>query len=110
MARYEDMLSRQVSAEWLVGLSADLRNAARRTMMSLGLAVGSMLCASYVSEGTFTVGDYVLFVSYIEQVGGVGGGSEALNWAVSLRCITWLFCAEHNRCVREVCCGAGIGV
>jgi hypothetical protein len=55
-------------AEWLVNMAAELRWCARRTMMSIGLAVGSLLCAVYVNQGAFGVGDYVLFVTYLEQV------------------------------------------
>lgn len=66
--KYDEALQRQSNAEWLVSASADMRQAGRRTMMSLGLAIGSLLCAWYVQQGEHTVGDYVLFVSYLEQV------------------------------------------
>lgn len=68
VARYSEALERHMNAEWLVNLASELRWCARRTMMSLGLAVGSAICAYYVNQGTFTVGDFVLFVSYLEQV------------------------------------------
>ena len=66
--RYSEALEKHMYAEWLMNASAELRHSARRTMMSTGLAIGSLLCATYVNDGVFTVGDYVLFVSYLEQV------------------------------------------
>ena len=66
--KYEEALSKHMNAEWSMSAAANLRQAGRKTMMSLGLAVGSLLCAWYVQEGKFTVGDYVLFVAYLEQV------------------------------------------
>ena len=66
--RYSEALETHLEAEWLVQMSAELRWCARRTMMSLGLAIGSLVCVTYVNRGTFTVGDYALFVSYLQQV------------------------------------------
>lgn len=48
----------------------NLLNFLQKTMMSLGLLGGSLLVAWYVSEGELTIGDYVLFGSYVEQLYG----------------------------------------
>ena len=55
-------------AEWHVTASLSLLNFLQKTMMSLGLLGGSLLCAWTVYTGRLTVGDYVLFVSYVEQL------------------------------------------
>ena len=36
--------------------------------MIAGQAIGALLCVKYVFNGTFTVGDYVMFGTYIAQL------------------------------------------
>ncbi len=56
------------SAEWMVNATMNMLNFIQKTIMSCGMLAGSLLCAWYIYNGKFTVGDYVLFTSYVEQL------------------------------------------
>ena len=43
-------------------------NIAQSVVMIAGQAIGALLCVKYVFNGTFTVGDYVMFGTYIAQL------------------------------------------
>lgn len=63
-------------AEWVSSASLNLLNTIQNVIITSGLLVGSLLCAWYVVSGEhgLTVGDYVLFASYIIQL------YAPLNW------------------------------
>lgn len=69
MLKYQD-------AEYIANASMNLLNLIQNVIIHVGLLVGSMLCAYFVVEGInhFTVGDFVLFGSYIMQL------YQPLNW------------------------------
>ncbi|ELU17805.1 hypothetical protein CAPTEDRAFT_221936 [Capitella teleta] len=79
--RYRDsILKYQACAihkiEWVTTASLNLLNSVQNIIISAGLLVGSLLCAYYVYEGShgLTLGDYVLFATYIIQL------YAPLNW------------------------------
>ena len=43
-------------------------NISQSVVMVAGQAIGALLCVKYVFNGTFTVGDYVMFGTYISQL------------------------------------------
>lgn len=53
-------------------------NLMQTVLVNVGLLVGSLYCGYLVAEGTKTVGDYVLFGSYILQL------MVPLNWLGTL--------------------------
>jgi len=54
--------------EWKSLASLALLNTGQSTVMNAGLLLGSLYCGYKVSEGNLTVGDYVLFGTYILQL------------------------------------------
>jgi len=55
--------------EWLSNTSLSILNTGQNIVITVGLTVGTLLCAWYVYEGYgFTTGDYVLFSTYIIQL------------------------------------------
>uniref|UniRef100_A0A672RXF2 ATP-binding cassette sub-family B member 6 n=1 Tax=Sinocyclocheilus grahami TaxID=75366 RepID=A0A672RXF2_SINGR len=61
-------------SEWKTNASLALLNQTQNLIIGLGLLTGSLLCAYFVTEGKFQVGDYVLFGTYIIQL------YTPLNW------------------------------
>ncbi|XP_062865489.1 ATP-binding cassette sub-family B member 6 [Trichomycterus rosablanca] len=74
VSRFEDAVLKYQSLEWLTNASLALLNQTQNLIIGLGLLAGSLLCAYFVSEGKFQVGDYVLFGTYIIQL------YTPLNW------------------------------
>ncbi|CAG5135636.1 unnamed protein product, partial [Candidula unifasciata] len=76
--RYHKALLEYQKAEWSSNASLNLLNFAQNIVNTAGLAAGSLLCAWTVVHGIndlhLTVGDYVLFGTYIAQLYG------PLNW------------------------------
>ena len=60
--------------EWKSMSSLNLLNSAQNVIITLGLLVGSLLCAYRVSQGILKVGDFVLFATYLVQL------YQPLNW------------------------------
>ena len=60
-----------ISAEWINQISLQLLNFAQSVLIGIGLTVGSLYCAWLVSvKQELTVGDYVLYGTYILQLYG----------------------------------------
>ncbi|XP_028824899.1 ATP-binding cassette sub-family B member 6, mitochondrial [Denticeps clupeoides] len=72
--RYEEAIVKYLASEWKTNASLAFLNQTQNIIVGLGLLAGSLLCAHYVSEGKFQVGDYVLFGTYIIQL------YSPLNW------------------------------
>jgi len=74
--RYRDAVIRYQKSEWLSNASLAVLNIIQGFDINLGLLAGSLLCAYMVAGGIqgLTVGDYVLFASYIVQL------YAPLNW------------------------------
>merc|ERR1719418_26384 len=76
--RYQDAILKYQVTEWTVMATLSLLNFSQSFLMNGGLLAGSVLAGYMVSEGTKTVGDYVLFGTYIMQLMG------PLNWLGTL--------------------------
>ncbi|KAK3530568.1 hypothetical protein QTP86_027931 [Hemibagrus guttatus] len=74
VGRFEEAILKYQSLEWLTNASLALLNQTQNLIIGLGLLAGSLLCAYFVTEGKFQVGDYVLFGTYIIQL------YTPLNW------------------------------
>ncbi|XP_023932303.1 ATP-binding cassette sub-family B member 6, mitochondrial [Lingula anatina] len=78
--RYNEAFVDYQKAEWISTASLNLLNTVQNLVIHVGLLAGSMLCAWLVAENfnignrVLTVGDYVLFATYIIQL------YMPLNW------------------------------
>ncbi|XP_072513309.1 ATP-binding cassette sub-family B member 6 [Salminus brasiliensis] len=72
--RFEEAIEKYQLLEWKTNASLALLNQTQNLIIGSGLLAGSLLCAYFVTEGKFQVGDYVLFGTYILQL------YTPLNW------------------------------
>lgn len=72
--RFEDAILKYQVSEWKTNASLAFLNQTQNVIIGSGLLAGSLLCAYFVTEGKFQVGDYVLFGTYIIQL------YTPLNW------------------------------
>ncbi|KAL7633804.1 UNVERIFIED_CONTAM: hypothetical protein RMT77_015760 [Armadillidium vulgare] len=72
--RYRDCILRYQAEEWKSNATLSLLNTAQNIIINVGLLIGSIFCAWMVYEKELTVGDYVLFSTYIVQL------YTPLNW------------------------------
>ncbi|XP_064185520.1 ATP-binding cassette sub-family B member 6 [Anguilla rostrata] len=72
--RFQDAILKYQVAEWKTNASLAFLNQTQNLVIGLGLLAGSLLCAYFVTENRFRVGDYVLFGTYIIQL------YTPLNW------------------------------
>nr|CDS33629.1 ATP binding cassette sub family B [Hymenolepis microstoma] len=66
--RYNQAIVKYQRANWINQSSLSLLNVTQSIIITLGLLVGTLLCARDVVLGVLTVGDFVLFCSYILQL------------------------------------------
>ncbi|XP_060923111.1 ATP-binding cassette sub-family B member 6 [Limanda limanda] len=74
VARFEDFILKYQASEWKTQASLAFLNQTQNLIIGSGLLAGSLLCAYFVTEGKFQVGDFVLFGTYIIQL------YTPLNW------------------------------
>ncbi|XP_061745897.1 ATP-binding cassette sub-family B member 6 [Nerophis ophidion] len=74
VSRFEDAILKYQLSEWKTQASLALLNQTQNLIIGSGLLAGSLLCAYFVTEGKFQVGDFVLFGTYIIQL------YTPLNW------------------------------
>ncbi|KAM6894107.1 ATP-binding cassette sub-family B member 6 [Xenentodon cancila] len=74
VSRFEDAILKYQASEWKTQASLALLNQTQNVIIGSGLLAGSLLCAYFVTEGRFQVGDFVLFGTYIIQL------YTPLNW------------------------------
>uniref|UniRef100_A0A4W5K9M1 ATP-binding cassette sub-family B member 6 n=1 Tax=Hucho hucho TaxID=62062 RepID=A0A4W5K9M1_9TELE len=72
--RFEDAILKYQISEWKTQASLAFLNQTQNLIIGSGLLAGSLLCAYFVQEGKFKVGDFVLFGTYIIQL------YTPLNW------------------------------
>lgn len=72
--RFEDAILKYQVSEWKTQASLAFLNQTQNLIIGSGLLAGSLLCAYFVTEGKFQVGDFVLFGTYIIQL------YTPLNW------------------------------
>uniref|UniRef100_A0A665X9Q3 ATP-binding cassette, sub-family B (MDR/TAP), member 6a n=1 Tax=Echeneis naucrates TaxID=173247 RepID=A0A665X9Q3_ECHNA len=74
VSRFEDTILKYQVSEWKTQASLAFLNQTQNGIIGGGLLAGSLLCAYFVTEGKFKVGDFVLFGTYIIQL------YTPLNW------------------------------
>ncbi|KAM8933378.1 ATP-binding cassette sub-family B member 6 [Pelodytes ibericus] len=72
--RFNDAIVKYQVSEWKVNATLAMLNQTQNLIIGMGLLAGSLLCAYFVTENKFKVGDYVLFGTYIIQL------YTPLNW------------------------------
>lgn len=71
---FRDAILRFQAEEWKSTITLNILNTVQNVIICGGLLTGSLLCAHLVVDHQLTVGDYVLFASYIVQL------YVPLNW------------------------------
>ncbi|KAL1925203.1 uncharacterized protein VTP21DRAFT_86 [Calcarisporiella thermophila] len=66
--RYDDSIVKFQRSEYKTLISLNYLNLAQNFVISGGLLAGCLLCAWRVSLGQLTVGDFVMFLTYINQL------------------------------------------
>jgi len=66
--KFETAILDYQDSEYTTGFSLVFLNMSQATIINLGLLGGSLLCAKFVLDDKFDVGDYVLFGTYIIQL------------------------------------------
>eukprot|EP00041_Stephanoeca_diplocostata_P034068 m.1143203 g.1143203 ORF g.1143203 m.1143203 type:complete len:915 (+) comp24457_c0_seq16:87-2831(+) len=74
VATYLKKLLEYQSHEWRSLASLALLNVSQSVIIAVGLAAGAILCGYDVSTGDLSVGDFVLFITYVAQL------YAPLNW------------------------------
>uniref|UniRef100_A0A8C9XN44 ATP binding cassette subfamily B member 6 (LAN blood group) a n=1 Tax=Sander lucioperca TaxID=283035 RepID=A0A8C9XN44_SANLU len=74
VSRFEDAILKYQVSEWKTQASLAFLNQTQNLIIGSGLLAGSLLCAYFVTEGKFQIGDFVLFGTYIIQL------YTPLNW------------------------------
>ncbi|XP_041822059.1 ATP-binding cassette, sub-family B (MDR/TAP), member 6a [Chelmon rostratus] len=74
VSRFEDAILKYQESEWKTQASLAFLNQTQNLIIGSGLLAGSLLCAYFVTERRFQVGDFVLFGTYIIQL------YTPLNW------------------------------
>ncbi|XP_078491285.1 ATP-binding cassette sub-family B member 6 [Ciona intestinalis] len=65
---FDEAIKDYQESEYLTNTSLVFLNLSQNTIINAGLFVGSMLCARYVLDDKFQIGDFVLFGTYIVQL------------------------------------------
>ncbi|KAJ3414784.1 Homocysteine S-methyltransferase 1 [Chytridiales sp. JEL 0842] len=68
VSRFKDSIVEFQTTGWKSSASLYMLNVSQNTIITVGLAAGSMLCARRVLEGALSVGDFVMFLAYIVQL------------------------------------------
>ncbi|PIK53214.1 putative ATP-binding cassette sub-family B member 6, mitochondrial [Apostichopus japonicus] len=66
--RYDEAIKDYQVSEWKSVATLSLLNTAQNIIVNSGMLVGCLLCAWFVHQSKLTVGDYVLFTTYIMQL------------------------------------------
>jgi ABC-type transport system involved in Fe-S cluster assembly fused permease/ATPase subunit len=74
VANAEILVANSSQADYKSSTSLNSLNSAQNVVINAGLLLGSILCGYRIYEEKLTVGDYVLFLSYLTQL------YAPLNW------------------------------
>lgn len=66
--RYNKAVLEYQRANWTNQTSLSILNVTQSAIITAGLLAGTLLCARDVVIGTLTVGDFVLFCTYVLQL------------------------------------------
>jgi ATP-binding cassette, subfamily B (MDR/TAP), member 6 len=66
--RYDEAIVKFQVADYKVSASLNMLNLSQNLVITIGLLVGCLLCAWEVTQGKFGVGDFILFITYINQL------------------------------------------
>lgn len=68
LGRYADSIDEKHQAEQWANIAMSGTHFGQNLMKSTGLLVGSLLCVNHITTHRLTVGDFILFVTYLNRV------------------------------------------
>ncbi|VDN33930.1 unnamed protein product, partial [Dibothriocephalus latus] len=68
VSRYKKAIIDYQRASWMTLASLSILNVIQMLIVTLGLLTGTLLCAHAVVAGNLTLGDFVLFCTYMTQL------------------------------------------
>lgn len=68
VTRYQDKIMNYQSAQWMSLVTLNVLNISQSVIITGGLLAGMLYCGKLVVEGKLTVGDFVLFITYVRQL------------------------------------------
>ncbi|KAJ1915382.1 ATP-binding cassette-type vacuolar membrane transporter Hmt1 [Mycoemilia scoparia] len=71
---YAEAVDKYQEAEWKSTSTMNVLNVVQTFIIQVGLALGALLCAKRVLDGSLTLGDFTMYLNYIAQLYG------PLNW------------------------------
>ncbi|KAJ1927178.1 ATP-binding cassette-type vacuolar membrane transporter Hmt1 [Tieghemiomyces parasiticus] len=71
---YTEAMQKYQGAEWMNVVSLNVLRCVQNCSMQLGMLLGCLLCTRRIMDGDMTVGDFVLYLSYLNQM------YQPLNW------------------------------
>ena len=66
--RYDESLTKKLDRQYTSQVALQMLNSVQAVIVNLGLLAGCLLCASYIARGDLSVGDFVLFSTYVVQL------------------------------------------
>ena len=100
VGRYDEAIVKYQVAEFKVSASLNLLNLSQNLVITIGLLAGCLLCAHKVTLGEFGVGDFILFVTYINQLYGPVGYyliiSEFFSFFIKKKKFLFLIIISHD--------------
>ncbi|KAJ1987154.1 ATP-binding cassette-type vacuolar membrane transporter Hmt1 [Dimargaris cristalligena] len=71
---YAEAMQKYQSAEWMNVVSLNVLRSVQNCSMQIGMLIGCLLCTRRIMSGDMTVGDFVLYLAYLNQM------YAPLNW------------------------------
>lgn len=68
VTRYDEAIAKYMKADYKSQASLNALNLSQNAIITLGLLAGCLLAAREVVDGTLTVGDFVMFLTYLTQL------------------------------------------
>ena len=66
--RYADKIGQYQGAQWKTLMSLNVLNTTQNVIITCGLLGGMLYCGSLVTKEQLTLGDFVLFMTYVRQL------------------------------------------
>lgn len=68
LRNYDECVRRYQKADFTTQVTLKLLNTVQNIIITLGLLAGGLLCTQRIVAGQMNVGDFVLFIAYLQQL------------------------------------------